>query len=882
MLSVTGLSMLVASSLSAQPGQSAYFTHQTRVTQEQKMEKPRKLDLGQDLEPVYVGGVKPLTPRQVASTPELLFPASPRALPYKKNNKNPHLRGAFNQKGMSCAQAGGIGVHYTYAINLGRKTSANTPANIFDYFYTWTFLNDGGDNGSNFMDGWDIANDNGIPDEGTFAASSNYTKWMTGYDKYLNSSRNRYVETGKIDVSTPQGVDNLKQWIFDMGNGSAIGGLGTFSCNCTRPLYGPAKLATGTEEAGKPCVPAWGANGGHVMTIIGWNDSIRMDINSDGKYTNSVDLNKDGVVSMKDWEIGAWYCMNTWGATWGDGTGCFYMLYRVGACGWGDAYQDSSGDVAAPVKDFDAGGLTTGRYVYTLRDKNLNPQNILTYKIQMNYNKRNNISLLAGIANDINATKPEFVKRFMMFNYQGGALPMQGTGGSADMELCLDMRQMVNNIDVKNVKYFLSVETQNNTAASGTVKSFSLLDYRDGLKEEVCTQTNVAIQNNALTTLSIVYQSAKDPLAITTATLPGATQYTNYSHTLEATGGSAPYTWSLIPHAFHQKDNTNPYPSITVPAPGFPQNSIDISDEIVPVDLGFDFPFYGKTYRTIYISANGFIAFDDLEQWICGKGTLEITKAISPVGADLYFERSNGTDNIFLQKTATSATIRWQPCWIYDYNWDPQECYLDFAATIYSSGRIEFFYDSLNGPRTNMAVGISNGEGANFLTGYTQFAEIPNKCKLAFEPDQAVNGMTMSADGVFNGTPTNNAGSYNMTFAVKDAIGVTKSKLYSFSITGSNGIAEGNSKLLTAPLRIINRTASSIIVSFATGADNRAIASVYSPSGKKIETLFNGMLQQGNHAIHWDLNRKNIPTGVYVLTLAIGQEQITRKINIVR
>ena len=32
------------------------------------------------------------------------------------------------------------------------------------------------------------------------------------------------------------------------------------------------------------------------MTIVGYNDSIRFDYNGDGKYTNDVDQNEDGII----------------------------------------------------------------------------------------------------------------------------------------------------------------------------------------------------------------------------------------------------------------------------------------------------------------------------------------------------------------------------------------------------------------------------------------------------------------------------------------------------------------------------------------------------------------------------------------------------------
>ena len=64
------------------------------------------------------------------------------------------------------------------------------------------------------------------------------------------------------------------------------------------------------------------------MTFLGWNDSIRWDYNGDGQYTNDIDINGDGDVTMKDWEIGGVILANSWGDDWADSGFC-YVMYNV-------------------------------------------------------------------------------------------------------------------------------------------------------------------------------------------------------------------------------------------------------------------------------------------------------------------------------------------------------------------------------------------------------------------------------------------------------------------------------------------------------------------------------------------------------------------------
>jgi C1A family cysteine protease len=79
----------------------------------------------------------------------------------------------------------------------------------------------------------------------------------------------------------------------------------------------------------------WGNSPNHAMTIVGYNDSIRWDYNNDGQYTNHIDINLDGVVDLKDWEIGGFKMANTYGSIsgWGD-EGFSYMTYKSVADGF--------------------------------------------------------------------------------------------------------------------------------------------------------------------------------------------------------------------------------------------------------------------------------------------------------------------------------------------------------------------------------------------------------------------------------------------------------------------------------------------------------------------------------------------------------------------
>ena len=112
---------------------------------------------------------------------------------------------------------------------------------------------------------------------------------------------NRIGEVYSIDVSTEDGINILKYWLFDHLEGEETGGVASFYAASPWNL---TTLPNGSPEAGKHVIKEWLFPASHAMTIVGYNDSIRYDYNEDGEYTNDVDINGDEVVDLKDWEIG--------------------------------------------------------------------------------------------------------------------------------------------------------------------------------------------------------------------------------------------------------------------------------------------------------------------------------------------------------------------------------------------------------------------------------------------------------------------------------------------------------------------------------------------------------------------------------------------------
>ncbi len=188
-------------------------------------------------DPWIVGGVPEITPEiqaELDAIPEMVL--SPFSLTYElpdsvDNSKNMFMRPIFLQSGNSCAQAAGVGYTFTYETNWARNLSSNISENQYPTHYTWNFLNSGNGSGSYHYHGWKIIMENGCPNVPTWGGmSGNSTRWMTGYENYLEGMYNRIEKYEHIDVNNPNGLEDLKHWISHHNSDEEVevGGLGVF------------------------------------------------------------------------------------------------------------------------------------------------------------------------------------------------------------------------------------------------------------------------------------------------------------------------------------------------------------------------------------------------------------------------------------------------------------------------------------------------------------------------------------------------------------------------------------------------------------------------------------------------------------------------------
>ncbi len=718
----------------------------------------------------------PLTPQELfvlSNIPELKLPDNykgPNAplLPISvDNSQKKYFRAITQQSGYECGQSAGIAFNFTYEIDRLRDLAANQPQTTYPTHFTWDFLNEG-DNytGASFFDSWEIVRACGnmnVEDYGGTLGYGGCTRWITGYNMYYNGMHNRITSVKAVRADTPEGLLALKYWIYDHLEGSGDGGVGNIygSYFCTPSTVLPPY----TPEAGKYVQTYWGSYASHAYTVCGYNDSIRFDFNSDGQYTNNIDINGDGVVDMHDWEMGGLKFANGYAGTGCSNQGFCYTMYK---------------NVADAIE---YGGIWN-HTIYVLDVKETcSPQ--MTMKVTIKHTARNKLKVTTGISTDLSATVPSFVHEYPIFNFQGGDYYMQGGSSEADktIEFGLDLTPLLNQVNSgEPVKYFLQVQERDPSGSdAGEIVKWSLMDYTGAIPvETLFPATHITIQNNTTTRLGQNYTIDFNKPVITTDALPPAPIYQPYDFTLTADDGTPPYEWD-VKFDYPETAGTAPFPMVNAQ-----QLTLTSNDEGYAVkSLDFDFPFYDKMVRKLYIYANGFIVFDDQPYHrpyqVDDMLLFRQTSLIAPFLADLAVYPSGG-QGIWYEGDANYAIFRWKVS-ISNMQGSTN---LNFAVKLHADGAIEYYYGDMTYPfSTTWSGGLSGGDNKNYqFSLFNNNSSIPVNTLDQFLTCGFPSEMTITEEGHLTGTPTKSYQSRPIKLIVTDNNNLSSEKTLPFNSYG--------------------------------------------------------------------------------------------------
>jgi hypothetical protein len=675
------------------------------------------------------------------------------------NSQLAFFRPVFNQFGWSCGQASSIGYNFTYEINRTRDLAADTNTTQYHPAFTYNFFT-GGENsvGVCYYYTFDAIKHAGCPTIQDFGEINNgLTVWMDSYEKYYRAMKNRIDDVYSIYVGDEEGLLTLKHWMNDYLDGSENGGLANFYTD----LGSYTVLPPESPEAGKNVIIHFGAYTGHSMTFIGWNDSIRYDYNEDGLFTNDIDINNDGLVTMKDWEIGGVILANSWGDGWADSGFC-YVMYKVLA-----------------EEKLDGGIWNKSVNVIKVKE-DYTP--LLTYKVTLKHDCRNKIKVIAGISNDTTSLLPEKTMEFPIFNFQGGNYYLQGDNSAESfktLEFGLDVSPLLSYVENNEPsRFFFNVQEHDpNNEGTGDLLAFSIIDYTNGENEISCQQTPMALFENGITSVSVVHTINTDKVHVETEDIPPFTPGNAYTVQIGATGGLEPYNWEIAMN-YYENQEEETYPNIE-------------NEQLTPTNnnngyaikaLDFPFPFYGKTYDTVMVHTDGFIMFREtslpLPYQVNDMVLFRYETMLAPfLKKELLI--ASPQDKLLYEGNEDYAAFRWKE----NILTDEGMVLVDFSCILYPDGRIEYYYYDLNLDETlNWITGISKGDGENYqVSGFSNLLPVKTDHKTIFIPENYLSQIEIDNNGFLSIDPDDETQIYSVSVRVTDENEIFDTKSYQLS-----------------------------------------------------------------------------------------------------
>jgi len=725
---------------------------------------------------------------RLSELPVLSIPSGLKTtgLPYKvDNSRTKYFPAIFTQYGYSCNQAATISVGFTYELNALRDQDAILTENRLPAFFTWNMMNSGNsETGVSYFESWDMVQAIGCPNWTDYGTSNiNATKWMSGYYRYYRGMFNRIDGLYSIDVSTPAGLQTLKHWLYDHLGDYEPGGVASFQIASIDLQFLP--LPEGTEEAGKLLIPKFSFAVGHAMTFVGYNDSVRYDFNLDGKYTNNLDTNGDGEVTMADWEIGALICVNTYGTEWGS-EGRAFIPYRI-----------------LPLHP-DDGGIWMKSVVVAKPRKKYEPR--LTLRTRLRYPDRSKLWITAGVSQDSGATEPAYILDQPVFHYQGGAMPMQGQGPADPdgIEIGIDATPLLGHIESgMPAKFFMVVcEQDPGSTTEGIIEEYSFNEYTDMEKQYPGHQKNIPIDQPYMAVPIILTPLFNGPV-ITTGQITGALAGQDFQTRLNATGGTGGITWSVVENSFRETRFSQEFPAT-------------FSNKILPDETGtgrkmitlpFDFAYKGKIYHEVTVTETGGILLEENTVYIPYgielREMLGLHSAIFPFYST-EFQYSETLDGVYYQADPSMATLYWNA----SLKTGDQATDVNFAARLYPGGNIEFFYgDFKNTISTPWLTGLTGGSKSRSYYPGINATGISNGLNIRFEPIGLPGDFQLTREGILSCKPWEPGHSWIIPVCAEDVAGLKSYRDITLSTESldSNGTDLPRAKIHMYPNPVTDR-----------------------------------------------------------------------------
>jgi PKD repeat protein/C1A family cysteine protease len=420
--------------------------------------------------------------------------AAPMALPSSVDNSALKFFPPIRSQGSfpSCGVFSGTYYAMTYMHAMARNLDAKTGGDAFRFSPKWTYnmVNGGELVGTWYYWAYDIGIKHGAATWSELPYDSDYRAWSTDPQVWRNAMDRRFDQYGYVaNTHLDAGIEQVKQLLV---NGYVLNFPTYVNSWQWKAIGNDPATSEDDALAGKQiCYWVNGTAGYHGMTVVGFNDTIWVDINGNGVVDTG--------------EKGAFRIANSWGTGWGE-AGFAWMAF--------DALKNPSAVSGGPATGRQLGWSPSRAHWVTARSTY---QPALIAEFTLLHARRNQIRVTLGVSS-VTATTPSQTWVPQMIYADGGSYAFNGTTTACDGSFMFDFSDIAPS-GGDAMRYYLGVY-DTTSGESVTVKDFRILDTTNGNTEVICTPMPVTGDNRQL--YSFVEYNFNDgnipPVADATAT----------------------------------------------------------------------------------------------------------------------------------------------------------------------------------------------------------------------------------------------------------------------------------------------------------------------------------------------------------------------------
>lgn len=330
----------------------------------------------------------------------------------------------------------------------------NNNTHVLSPKWTYNMLNDGGDNGANPPDAFTLLSQNGAVSIAKLPyIVGDFLSWDVKTDDWISAMSNR-TNNAAFVTGIGGDVQDLTQIKHLLNNGHVLT-FATFveDWQFTKIMQNPAPNAD-NRFAGQYAA-SWmnGTDGGHFITIVGYNDDIWIDVNGNGQIDPG--------------EMGAFLIANSWGNEWGN-NGFIWVAY--------DAFLATSAVPNGPNNGRVPLAAAMNNYVVNVTGKSPHYQPVLIAEFELVSTARSQIGVSAGVSTNKELTPIHKASNGALF-FQGGPYAFDGSRNKSSAVFALDLTDLIDHAHPNYNRFYLIVN-DNHRGNPTTIRSYSLIDLQ--------------------------------------------------------------------------------------------------------------------------------------------------------------------------------------------------------------------------------------------------------------------------------------------------------------------------------------------------------------------------------------------------------------------